>query len=387
MSRFNFWPLEPLIKEDLNLTYVEIGLINALLLWGFGIGDLIHGRLAEAYGLRLWVLLGACLSVLFNWITSFGSSSWTLAIPWGINGFVNAACWSPAISMISQWWPRSQRGMALGLVGTAAGGSMLIMWWLTGWIGIEFGWRAGFRFPPLIIIPLVLVFYFLSRDKPTDLGLPEYSEPDEVSATPEELPEEQLKGFGPYRELFNNPGFLLASHVKGLENVVRYGLTTWVPLYYFEAGGYSIESTLLLTTLLPIGYLLAPLVAGVVSDKYLDSARIPLVITSCAVSAVALIAIALVPPENTYTGATLLLIGGLSMGISPLKTVAVDMAGRRMSGTASGILDAHGYAYAGLQALVFSIILDMTQSRWPLVFLTMAGTRLISILMIARVKV
>ena len=387
MSRFNFWPLEPLIKEDLNLTYVEIGLINALLLWGFGIGDLVHGRLAEAYGLRLWVLLGACLSVLFNWITSFGSSSWTLAIPWGINGFVNAACWSPAISMISQWWPRSQRGMALGLVGTAAGGSMLIMWWLTGWIGIEFGWRAGFRFPPLIIIPLVLVFYFLSRDKPTDLGLPEYSEPDEVSAAPEELPEEKLKGFGPYRELFNNPGFLLASHVKGLENVVRYGLTTWVPLYYFEAGGYSIESTLLLTTLLPIGYLLAPLVAGVVSDKYLDSARIPLVITSCAVSAVALIAIALVPPENTYTGATLLLIGGLSMGISPLKTVAVDMAGRRMSGTASGILDAHGYAYAGLQALVFSIILDMTQSRWPLVFLTMAGTRLISILMIARVKV
>jgi len=234
---------------------------------------------------------------------------------------------------------------------------------------------------------LVLVFYFLSRDKPTDLGLPEYSEPDEVSAAPEELPEEKLKGFGPYRELFNNPGFLLASHVKGLENVVRYGLTTWVPLYYFEAGGYSIESTLLLTTLLPIGYLLAPLGAGIVSDKYLDSARIPLVITSCAVSSVALIAIALVPPENTYTGATLLLIGGLSMGISPLKTVAVDMAGRRMSGTASGILDAHGYAYAGLQALVFSMILDMTQSRWPLVFLTMAGTRLISILMIARVKV
>ena len=386
LSRFNFWPLEPLIKEDLNLTYVEIGLINALLLWGFGIGDLIHGRLAEAYGLRLWVLLGACLSVLFNWITSFGTSSWTLAIPWGINGFVNAACWSPAISMISQWWPRSERGMALGLVGTAAGGSMLIMWWLTGWIGIEFGWRAGFRFPPLIIIPLVLIFYFLSRDRPTDLGLPEYSELDEVSAKPEELPEEKLKGFGPYRELLTNPEFLLASHVKGLENVVRYGLTTWVPLYYFEAGGYSIESTVLLTTLLPIGYLIAPLIAGLVSDRYLDSARIPLVITSCIVSSIVLIAIALVPPDSTYTGATLLLVGGLSMGLSPLKTLAVDMAGRRMAGTASGILDAHGYAYAGLQAMVFSILLDMTQSRWPLVFLTMAGTRLISILMIARVK-
>ena len=386
LSRFNFWPLEPIIKQDLHLTHLEIGLINALLLWGFGIGDLIHGRLAEAYGLRIWVLLGACLSVIFNWITSFGTSSWTLAIPWGINGFVNAACWSPAISMISQWWPRSQRGMALGLVGTSAGGSMLIMWWLTGWIGIEFGWRAGFRYPPLIIIPLALIFYFLSRDRPTDLGFPEYSEPDQVSAIPEKLPEEKLKGFGPYIELLTNSGFVLASHVKGLENVVRYGLTTWVPLYYFEAGGYSIKSTVLLTTLLPVGYLLAPLISGIVSDKLLHSARKPLIIASCIVSSICLIFLALLPPDNPYTGATLLFIGGLSMGISPLKTLAVDIAGRRMAGTASGLLDAHGYAYAGLQAMVFSIILDMTQARWPLVFLTMAGTRLISILMIARVK-
>jgi sugar phosphate permease len=40
--------------------------------------------------------------------------------------------------------------------------------------------------------------------------------------------------------------------------VVRYGLTTWVPIYYFEAGGLSIESTILLTILLPLGYLPAP---------------------------------------------------------------------------------------------------------------------------------
>ena len=57
------------------------------------------------------------------------------------------------------------------------------------------------------------MFYFLSRDRPTDLGFPEYSEPDQVSAIPEKLPEEKLKGFGPYIELLTNSGFLLASHV------------------------------------------------------------------------------------------------------------------------------------------------------------------------------
>ena len=387
LGRFNLWPVAPLVREDLDLSHVEIGLVTALLLWGFGLGDLVHGRLGEAYGLRLWILMGALLTTVFNWITSFATSAWTMAIPWGICGFVNAACWSPGISMISQWWPRKDRGMALGIVGTAAGGAMLIMWWITGTVGAEFGWRAAFRYPPLIIAPLGVAFFLLTRDRPTDLGLPEYLEEDPVSAEPEAVPPERLKGLGPYKELLSDPRFQLASHVKGLENVVRYGLTTWVPIYYFEEGGLSIESTVLLTILLPLGYLIAPPLSGVISDQLLHSARRPMVIVSCMVSAVVLVALALAPPVNVTLGAALLLSGGLAMGFSQIGTLAVDMAGRRMSGTAAGLLDAHGYAYAGLQAIVFSILLSMTGSPWPVVFLAMAGARVISAGMIAAVKV
>ena len=115
LGRFNFWPVAPLVQEDLALTHLEIGLINAMLLWGFGLGDLVHGRLAETYGLRLWVLGGAVLTTVFNWVTSYGVSTMSIAIPWGMAGFVNAACWSPGISMISQLWPRRDRGMAVAL--------------------------------------------------------------------------------------------------------------------------------------------------------------------------------------------------------------------------------------------------------------------------------
>lgn len=387
LGRFNFWPIAPLVKEDLALSNFDIGLINALLLWGFGLGDLVHGRLAEVYGLRLWVLIGAVLTVVFNWVTSFATSALTLAIPFGIAGFVNAACWAPGISMISQWWPRRDRGMAMGIVMTSAGGAMLLMWWVSGTVGAEFGWRAAFRYPPLIIVVVGIALYFLAKDRPADAGLPEYIEEDQVSAAPESVAPERLKGFGPYRELLSNTQFLLASHVKGLENVVRYGLATWVPIYYFEEGGLPIGSTVLLTILLPLGYLLAPPVAGIVSDRLLNSERRPLVIFSCGVSALVLVGIALAPPVNVALGSTLLLIGGLSMGISPISTVAVDIAGRRMSGTASGLLDAHGYAYAGMQAIVFSVVLDMAGSPWPIVFVAMAATRVVSAAMISFVKV
>ena len=384
LGRFNFWPVAPLVKEDLSLSNFEVGLVNALLLWGFGLGDLVHGRLAETFGLRLWVMIGAILTTVFNLITSFATSAVTMAIPWGIAGFVNAACWAPGISMISQWWPRRNRGMALGIVGTAAGGAMVTMWWISGYVGAEWGWRASFRYPPLIIAVLGIAFYFIARDRPTDVGLPEYVEDDQVSATPEAIDPKRLKGLGPYRVLLGNSRFLLACHVKGLENIVRYGLTTWVPIYYFEEGGLSIESTVVLTVLLPLGYLFAPPISGIISDRYLDSRRQPMVIFSCMVSALVLVGIAMAPPVNVTLGALLLLIGGLSMGMSPMSTVAVDIAGRRMSGTASGVLDAHGYAYAGAQALIFAAVLDMAGSPWPIVFIV---TRVVSAAMISRVKV
>ncbi|MCH2670813.1 MAG: MFS transporter [Chloroflexota bacterium] len=387
LGRFNFWPVAPLVKEDLSLSNFEVGLVNALLLWGFGLGDLVHGRLAETFGLRLWVMIGAILTTVFNLITSFATSAVTMAIPWGIAGFVNAACWAPGISMISQWWPRRNRGMALGIVGTAAGGAMVTMWWISGYVGAEWGWRASFRYPPLIIAVLGIAFYFIARDRPTDVGLPEYVEDDQVSATPEAIDPKRLKGLGPYRVLLGNSRFLLACHVKGLENIVRYGLTTWVPIYYFEEGGLSIESTVVLTVLLPLGYLFAPPISGIISDRYLDSRRQPMVIFSCMVSALVLVGIAMAPPVNVTLGALLLLIGGLSMGMSPMSTVAVDIAGRRMSGTASGVLDAHGYAYAGAQALIFAAVLDMAGSPWPIVFIAMAVTRVVSAAMISRVKV
>ena len=386
-GRFNFWPTSPLIKEDLLLTHIEIGVINAMLLWGFMLGDLVHGRLAEAYGLRLWVMLGAILTTVFNWVASFGTSTIGIAIPWAIVGFVNAACWAPAISIISQWWPRRERGIAMGIVGTTTGGAMLMMWWLSSFVAAEWGWRAAFRYPPLIILVLGIAFYFMARDRPADVNLPEYIEDDAVSSEPESVSDAELKGLGPYRVLLGNSRFQLACHVKGLENVARYGLTTWVPIYYFEAGGLDITQTILITLLLPLGYLLAPPVSGFISDRLLGSRRRPLVIASCILSAAALVAIALAPPSNMYLGAALMLWGGIGMGVSTISAIAVDLSGRRMSGTAAGVLDAHGYLYAGAQALLFSVVLDVAGSPWPLVFLAMAATRIISAVMISRVRV
>tara|TARA_B110000014_G_C19912817_1_gene472363 strand:+ start:37 stop:375 length:339 start_codon:yes stop_codon:yes gene_type:complete len=112
-----------------------------------------------------------------------------------------------------------------------------------------------------------------------------------------------------------------------------------------------------------------------------------MIMTSCGISAFVLFAVAIIPPTYAYVGAALLLVGGISIGLSPITTLAVDIAGRNIAATSSGLLDAHGYAYAGLQALLFSLVLGVTGSPWILVFTVMGMVRILSLFLIYRVRV
>jgi len=379
------------MREQLDFTHVELGIINACLLWGFALGGMTHGRIAETYGYRFWIVTGTLASVALNWVTSFGTSLWTIAIPWGLNGYVNATVWAPGIGMLAQWWHRSNRGRVMGVVGVSAGTAMLVMWLVTGWTVSEFGWRAAFRYPPLLMVPAAIALFFLVRDRPSDVDLDNLDQKgtmDSAIASPESQ-ESDLSTHGKftaYKILYTNWRFVATSHVKGLENVVRYGLTTWAPLYYFEEAGLSIETTALVTVVLPVGYLTAPIVSGWISDVLLGGRRSPMIAASALISAAALIGLAVVPAENIYAGAALLFIGAFAMSLSMTSTLVVDLAGPRYAATASGILDGHGYVYAGAQVLIFALVLDTAGAPWQWVFLGMAGARILSALIAWRVR-
>ena len=376
LGRFNFWPMAPLIRDDLNLTLVQIGLLNASILWGFCIGDVIHGALSEKYGFRTWILIGAILTVVCNIIVSFSSGFMAFLIPWFVCGFVNAACWAPGVGMVSQWWSQKDRGFALGVVSAASGFAMLVMWFGTGLVGTTWGWRTSFRYPPILIGIFAVLVLMFTKDFPKNAGF-----------TP--CVKDQYRSIRNLKEkyilLITSRDFHLVGHIKGLENVVRYGLMTWIPLYYYDKGGFDISSTLIVTVMLPIGYAFAPPLAGFISDKFLLSDRKPLTFISCVVSAMVLFGICLVDPSQTKIGVILMLIGGISLGMSQIPVMAVDFFGKDMAATTSSLVDAHGYLYAGIQAVAVSVIVGLLDN-WIMVFVLMGLFRVLSAIVLLFVR-
>ena len=142
----------------------------------------------------------------------------------------------------------------------------------------------------------------------------------------------------------------------------------------------------LLTFAYPLGYLFGPIFGGVISDRFFKSNRSIVIILAAFLSAAAMMGIAYAPADNIPLAIILLIIGGFCVNMSTVQALGVDLAGRRLAGTAAGVLDAHGYIYGALQAIFFGWLSLAISNGWFWVFTAMAASRLIAILLVWRVR-
>ena len=114
LGRFNFSLIQTAVIADMGITRADTGWINSWMFWGFALGGLLHGRIAERIGYRVLLLYGAAGIGLFNIIASHATSVNGLLVPWALAGFFGAATWPRA-------WASSPSG---GPVASGAGPSV-----------------------------------------------------------------------------------------------------------------------------------------------------------------------------------------------------------------------------------------------------------------------
>ena len=380
-TRLNLAGAGAAMTRELGWTSREIGILTGTLFWTYGIGQLVNGRMSEIIGTSRFLILSVLLSAAVNVVMGFQSSLLVMAVLWGLNGFFQSMSWTPGLAALTNWWPGNKRGFATGFAHAFSGFGQAVS---TLAVALAFallpaqGWRAAFRIPPVFPLVMLLLFVLLARPTPASVGLPEYREDDPEREKHESelrtLAQEKGKLY-PYAYVLRNGRFWLWIAIALITGVARYGLSTWIPMYFVEKFELDITSGLLQSLTLPVGMGIGTLVVPALTDRFCPNNRLPAVIVSAIVGAAAVAGIMPLDPRIAWQRVlllTLLFIAGFCIyAISGTSwAYATDIGGRVFSGTSSGILNFSAYVGAAVQSMMYGFLLG--KLGWSMIFISIA---------------
>ena len=374
----------PGIHEEMGISMKTLGVVSAVLLWAYGLGQAINGNLGDKFGGRRLMSLGAVLSCGLNWIVSFGTNFTSLIVPLAANGYVQSMGWAPGSRVLSNWWSHRERGKVYGLYVFAAGmSSVLAFTTSTLILEFELGWRWIFRLPVLLLLVGGITYYMIVRDRPEDLGFPPLTEAedDPVLGAESTGADDSLPASGGdlgessrqrYLHVLTNGRFLFASVAIGFQNMARYGLLVWVPVH-FLGEDWKHSDTKWISIALPIGMALGAMTNGWLSDRLFHSKRSPVIVLFMTLAAISSLGMFFLPTDNPAGIAVLFLAGFFAYGPqSAFWALCPDLLGRARAGTGTGIMNTFAYAFAGLGEILIGWLMDETNHNTSLVFVVVA---------------
>ena len=380
-TRLNLAGAGAAITAGLGWSSEEFGILTSVLFWAYGIGQLITGRLSEIVGASRFVMLSVLLSAVVNIVMGFQSSLPVMAILWGFNGLFQSMAWTPGLSALTNWWPGNTRGFATGFTHAFSGfgqAAATLAFALSFAVLPNMGWRAAFRLPVVFPLAMLILYKLFARSSPSDVGIPEYREEDPERAENEEKMRSLIAEKGqlyPYKYVLSDFRFWLWIIIAFIAGLARYGLSTWIPMYFVDRFELDITSGLLQSLTLPVGMGIGTLIVPWLTDRFCPTNRLPAVVLSAILGAASVAGIIFLDPRSTaqmillqclqfVAGFCIYAISGVGWAY------ATDIGGRVFSGTSSGILNFSSYIGAAVQSVIYGFLLN--RLGWNVVFISIS---------------
>lgn len=362
-----------LMKDEFGSSAGAIGVVTSALFWCYAFGQLINGRLGAFFGYKRFMMFGVMASAILNVVISFQQNIYVIAVLWGLNGFCQSMVWANGVGVLNKWWPKEKRGFASGLA-TAFSGVAQVVTYLTILLCLElnpeWGWRAGFRYPMIPMVLMLIAFGLFFKEKPEDIGLKPFEEEDKVAASRDESLSAEIAKKGylyPYKVLFSEPKVIVFCLISAIAGIGRYGLLTWVPSYFMDEMNLSVKEGIFSSILLPTGQACAMFVFPFITDKVFKGKREPMLILASIVTFLGMVTFPFITSQ-TPASIMLFVVGVSGMVTGVIWAIAGDMGGRALASTVVGVLDWAVYMGAAIQASIFGFVKDAF--GWPAIFVT-----------------
>ncbi len=299
---------------------------------------------------------------------------WLAFLPWGLNGFFQAMGWAPSVKTIANWHPSVERGKWSSRLATTYLFGDVVSWIIAMLIVETFSlnWRLTFIIPGIIMFFMGIHFYLRCRNAPEECGLPTIEEEFEGKMELGDCRDDEFLGFKyTIRTIIKTRTVLFASFGLFCLNMVRYGLTDWLP-YLLSPEVTGAEFFAVWKSIFyPIGGIIGVLVGAWFSDKFVGKRRIPVVVVFFILLALTLFIYTLLPPLDMVFGIpVLLLIGFLNFGPHALlvSTIPMEFGTRKAASAATGFIDGCGYIGAAISTFTSGALIDTVGSHATFIF-------------------
>ena len=187
-------PLLPFIKEDMGLSFTEVGLLRSVFSGASAVLQVPAGFLAESAG-EFWLLIAGNVWVTVGLMAmALSPVFWALVVASGIGGLGGGTQHPLASSMVSRAYDDRGRATAVGTVNFAGDLGKMIAPLVAGLIAVSMGWRTTFMVVGLAGLAFMLASMLTRRA--VDIGRPTASTaPSSDDQSVEVETESKLAGF------------------------------------------------------------------------------------------------------------------------------------------------------------------------------------------------
>ncbi|RDB31366.1 MFS transporter [Candidatus Similichlamydia laticola] len=264
----------PLIREDLQFSASDLGLVSTVWAICYGIGKFVGGIISDRSNPRYFMACGLFLTGACNLFFGFSSKLFWHIPFWGLNGWFQGTGWPSCARCLTNWFSFKERGRWWGLLSTSHNIAGVLVPVLYTAIGSSMGWRSIFFLPSGIACLASIWLMDRLRESPSSAGLPSLEE-----LYPEECSKGIEKEHGVLRSLFRfvfaRPIIWLLGFAYFFLYSIRTGLHDWLTFFFIDQKGYDYFSAGSCVLWFELGGVVGSVLSGWVSDFFFLGRRMP----------------------------------------------------------------------------------------------------------------
>ncbi len=352
---------KPIVDAGL-LNESQLGMIGSALFFSYAIGKLTNGFLADRSNIKRFMSTGLLLTSLIN--LALGSTTLFIAfiILWGLNGWFQSMGAAPSVVSLSRWFSNRERGTYYGIWSASHSIGKAITYIGIAFIVSLFGWRWGFYGAGIAgLLGTIVVFLFL-HDNPESKGLPPIADynNDHAKITTKD------KSVGAVqKEVLKNPYIWILAISSAMMYISRYAIESW-GIFYLEAQkGYTNMEASSIISVSAISGIVGTVVAGIISDNIFKSSRNIPVLVAGLLNILSMSLFLFYPDGDAWMDTFSMVLSGFAFGILITFVgglMAIDIASKKASGAALGLVGIASYIGAGIQDMVSGFLIENGKS-------------------------